>query len=565
MAPLTLSLSGGTAAVPHAAPPRVDVERAWRGGAVGLAAVLAGAGLAAAVIATDVERVVSALLALVALTVMAVRPHWATLTVIGLLYLNVPVLLSRNFGVPKLASSAIVLLLAIPLLHQLVVRRAGLRVDGTLRLMLSYLVLLAVSAVGVPNLPLAGEYLLTYVVEGVVLCALVINVVRDMWTLRQVLWTLLLCGALLGAFTSWQEMTGSFRQQFGGLAQRNYEYLEMRELAAQYPEMRVELGTYSTGGRSRRAGGPVSEPNRFAQILIVLLPFGVWLHRTAATRPARVASAVSCVLVVAGLVFTDSRGGFVILLGLAAAAVRTGWTKPRHLLLALAVLVATLPLVAPRYVQRVSSLGAATALAHQPDGADGAIRGRATEMLAAGRAFLDHPLLGVGPGQYMLMYSAEYHMRSGGLKFRDLPGPRRAHSLYLELAAETGITGLAMFAAIVGLLIRALWNAHRRLGALDGAGRDLAMACVLSLAAYLGTAMFLHLSYVRYYWLLIGVGAAACHVLAARVPSTAAVPTATRPLLAATDVAGVRAGGGSRVWLDHARSLQKEPRWPRSR
>jgi O-antigen ligase len=135
---------------------------------------------------------------------------------------------------------------------------------------------------------------------------------------------------------------------------------------------------------------------------------------------------------------------------------------------------------------------------------DGAIRGRATEMLAAVLVFLDHPLLGVGPGQYAPFYSKKYHLNPA-IAFRHLPRPRPAHSLYFQMAAETSIIGLALFLAMVLVPMHQLWQAQRRWARSRPDLANLATAFLLSLVAYLGTGIFLHLAYQRYYWLLLAL------------------------------------------------------------
>ena len=511
MRPITLALSPADAGPPlPALRPTLAVPSPQSVGVVAVS-VAACASLALLVIELGAPVVLAALVALGAIVVLFARPDWATVLFAVLVYLNVPVLLNRQAGVPRAAASTVVLLLGIPFVR-LLLGRKPLRIDRTFTWMLLYLAVLLVSMIGARSLPIAAGYVTTFALEGVVLYVLIVNVVRTRAALRQAVWGMVAAGALLGALSTWQELGGSFEQQFGGLAQRNYEYLQLRELAEQHPEFRADLQTFSGGGRSRRAGGPVSEPNRFAQILIVLLPLAAWLFRTSASGVGRFASVACGAAVMGGLLFTDSRGAFLMVVVLAGVAMYVGWLRPIRLAAGAAVLAVAVPAVAPRAVERAFSIATASDLASGGDEADGAIRGRAPEMIAATQAFLDHPLVGVGPGQYTPMYSADYHLRAGGLKFRHLPGPRRAHSLYLEMAAELGVIGLGVFLAIVGALMRELWRVARAPDR-DRRTADLATAWWLALLAYLGTAMFLHLSYVRYYWLLIAFASAALHVI----------------------------------------------------
>lgn len=537
---VTLSLS--SAAGPREdSSPRVSVRGAIRvllgiGGGAAAAAVVA---LLTAVAGT--WGVLVAISAALALATMVARPHWAMMLVAFLVYLNVPVLISRQ-GVPKVAASSIVLLLALPVARHMLVHRRGFRVDRVMQLMGLLLAVLAIGSIGARSVPLALDYIQTYVLEGLLLYVLVVNAVRSLADVRRLVAALLAAGALLGLLTTYQEVAGDFRQQFGGLVQRNYEYLALREQAEYDPELKEALRDAPIGNRSRRPGGPVSEPNRFAQILIVLLPFAVWMWRTSRSAAGRAGAAVAGVLILAAIVFSDSRGAFVSVLGLMAVAIRLGWLRWRNVALAGLALALVVPVVAPRYVERILSLGTVIGVGTERpiEEADGAVRGRLTEMFASGLAFLDHPLIGVGPGQYAQMYSVEYHFRSEVFRFRDLPAPRRAHSLYLELAAETGVLGLGAFFGIVAYLMYTLWRLRAATLAWAPDWSDLMTAALLALVAYFATAIFLHLSYIRYYWLLVALCGAACHAVSALIP---------RPAPGGAAAAGTLSLPGGHRWL----------------
>ena len=60
----------------------------------------------------------------------------------------------------------------------------------------------------------------------------------------------------------------------------------------------------------------------------------------------------------------------------------------------------------------------------------------ATSNLAALSVFLEHPVIGVGPDQYFRNYSQDAGNQLG-LKHFDRN--RQAHSMYLEVLADTGI------------------------------------------------------------------------------------------------------------------------------
>jgi O-antigen ligase len=89
----------------------------------------------------------------------------------------------------------------------------------------------------------------------------------------------------------------------------------------------------------------------------------------------------------------------------------------------------------------------------------------------------------------------------------------RGHNLYFETLAETGILGLASFLVVILAVMYGLWRAWKKWQPMDSELADTAMAFFLSLVAYLISAIFAHLSYQRYLWLLIGLCSVTIHIL----------------------------------------------------
>jgi O-antigen ligase len=129
-----------------------------------------------------------------------------------------------------------------------------------------------------------------------------------------------------------------------------------------------------------------------------------------------------------------------------------------------------------------------------------------SEMVAALQMFADHPFLGIGYGNY----ETHYHRYARDIALDGRREERQAHSLYLEVAAETGVVGLAAFGALIAY---AMSSVLRTRAVLFESGRDAqaqtATAFAIALFGYLAGSVFLHLSYPRYFWLLVGVAIAA--------------------------------------------------------
>lgn len=423
-------------------------------------------------------------------------------------YLNLPVLAAHNFHLP-MAASAFALLLAGPCLMFLVAQRRPLVVTPALPLMIAYLTVLVISAT------LAGSSqrnavtpIITFLSEGLLLYLLVTNAVRNPQHLRMVLWAVILAGAFMGLISVWQEATHAYGKSLGGLAQ-------------------VDVTGFSVGGGLSehvrpRLAGPIGEKNRYAQILLVLLPIAAYRVRAERQRNLRVLAGACVVLILAGMVLTYSRGAAVAL-GITLVTVTVlGLISLRKMLALLLMAAALIALFAPNYVQRLQSLAGTDSALSQSPAVDGAIQGRATENLAALYVFRDHPLFGVGPGQFFNRYSTDY---GNELDMRFLKQNRRAHNLYLEIAADTGILGLAAFLAIVGATLVQLRRLGRFWRQRNPELAALADGMLVSLIAYMASAIFLQLAYQRYFWFLIALGNATIWI--SQTTATSASPAAT--------------------------------------
>jgi O-antigen ligase len=263
------------------------------------------------------------------------------------------------------------------------------------------------------------------------------------------------------------------------------------------------------GRVAHRLAGPIGETNRFAQIMAVLIPIGSGIAITSTGKQRWLAwSAVF--LITAGMAFSFSRGAIVALALAIPFALAYRIVRLRQLVL---IGLAGLVLLAamPHYADRVASIGqlvVRTIGGLDPAGmrnADGAARGRLNEMKVAGMVFLEHPLLGVGPGLAPHHYE-DYAAVVGG-KVR--PGTRRSHNLYLQLAAETGLIGVSAFGLVIFLTMRSLDRARHRLEATDRSMWGLVCGIELAMIILLMTSFFLHAAYIRYFWFVIGLAAAA--------------------------------------------------------
>lgn len=444
----------------------------------------------------------------------------AIMIAVFLLYTNLPVVAAQHGPLPPGLAVLVPALLALAVGYQLLIRRRGVVLDRTFLLMLGFLVVFLLASFTAEGHDVAVSRIGTFLAEGLLIYFLVRNAIRSLPDLHAAVLALLLATTLLSGLSVVQAVTGDYDQSFLGLAQRDLERVEGTP---------VPMSEREEMGLEDRAHGPVGDPNRFAQILLMAMPlaFVVGLN---AVRPRGALIAWALVGLVLGTVLlTYSRGALVTLLVLVLLMAPLGLVRPRRLAILLIVGMVAAPVAIPGFSDRVTSMAGVIGLFGKGDvEPDGPTRGRTTEMLAALAAYVDHPVLGVGPGQYFAHHSV-YYQSLPEIAFRELPTPRRAHSLYLEIAAETGTVGLVLFMLIPLLLLRDLEALRRNLLERRPDLARWAAGFILMLLAYLGTGVFLHLAFERYYWFMIALAAAATGILGRCLREENLIPHGTSP------------------------------------
>jgi putative inorganic carbon (hco3(-)) transporter len=456
--------------------------------------------------------VVAALVMAVGALAIAIRPDTATLVVIAILYSNAAAIAVQRYDVPYFAGAAFPLLLVVPFAYHIVIRRQPIVIAVGLPWMLGFFIVMILGTVaGMAADPdKALESLVTFVVEGLLIYFVVTNVVRSLGDLHKAVWTLLLVGGVIGALSIHQQATGSFDNDYGGFS-------------------KVSAATIDTGspvdeGQPRLAG-PIGEKNRYAQVMVVLIPLALLLAWTTKRRLLRILAVVAAALIASGAVLTYSRGaalGFAITIVLMTFF---RYIRPSQLV-ALAIGIAALFTIQPTYLERlltIEALGGATGNAGAALVEDDSFRKRANETIAALLVFADHPLLGVGRGLFPAYYG-DYADEVGLINDRDA---RQAHNLYAGMAAETGLPGLIFFTGIFGSTLYALARVRRRTSEIAPEHAAMATAFFLAVVAYLTTGMFLHLAYERYLWILLALAASAVYV-GQQVPVPEREPAAVR-------------------------------------
>ncbi len=240
------------------------------------------------------------------------------------------------------------------------------------------------------------------------------------------------------------------------------------------------------GYRARGRGGAIfGNPNDMALYLVSIVPIAIALGLTARTALRKLVFAGCAILMIAAIVLTYSRGGF---LGLAVALGFFAWrTAPRRkvgILLGGALVVVILLALMPGYALR---LGSILDPSLDPVGSSDARRG---ELFRSMYIAIRHPMLGIGMGNYATEMSYQGKV---------------THNSYTQVAAEMGMTALFCY---IGFIVTPL----KRLGQIARETFDaranshfhyLAIGLQASLLAYMVSSFFASVAYLWYVYYIV--------------------------------------------------------------
>jgi O-antigen ligase len=240
-------------------------------------------------------------------------------------------------------------------------------------------------------------------------------------------------------------------------------------------------------------GSTFGNRNLAAEVMAMALPLGMGAVAGARTQGSRWVLLASLALEVVFLGVTRARGAW---LGAACGLVLAMWLERKRLnrtVLAVAVpasVVAAIAAAVPgRFTPRDAGdakrySGVVEVLQEGVDARSTALRTRLGLWRRSLAMVRDHPLLGVGPGNWPVAfppYAEPGATRDGVLSASR--APRQAHDDLLERAAETGLPGLLALGALAAGTVMA---ARRRLRSDDAGTRLAAAAAAGALLALVG-------------------------------------------------------------------------------
>jgi O-antigen ligase len=182
---------------------------------------------------------------------------------------------------------------------------------------------------------------------------------------------------------------------------------------------------------TNRVYSTLGNPNVLGEYLLLITPFSFACVLTSKTWPKRLLYLAFTAAMLLCMLFTTSRGGWLGILF--AAAVFAVMLDARLILAGLAGLIALYFILPDWAIQRFASIG---------DLSDSSTSYRVYIWLGTIAMLRDYWLSGIGPG------NAAFNTIYPAYSYNTIAAPH-AHNLFLQLACDAGIVGLALFLMVV--------------------------------------------------------------------------------------------------------------------
>ena len=413
------------------------------------------------------------------------RPELVLYGLVAVTALNLSDVLSVQHGIPGTGKVLVAVVALFLLVHALRFGKAFIIDRLSLTALLLYCVFAGLSVFWAYEPHTALEQT-DALYRNAIIASLVVVAAGSFGVLHGIARALFLSLTLLAAIAVFQVATGRYDIDFGGLGGAGFHHI-----AGELDSIRVN--------------GPYVDANSFGRILLIGIPFAVYEAISGRSGWWRLAGAACAILLVLGVVLTYSRGA---MLGVAAMALALAWCYRRHwrlqLTLAVPLVVAASLLMPQNYFDRAAAIATLFVGGQSTREADQSILNRIDENTLAVKVFTDNAWGGVGPGGYAELFQKYSLDNNKHLRFED----RKAHSLYLELAAEGGIVALLAFFSFLAVLGYNVVTTRQPEIHSQGGEAGLAGAIGFALIGYLAASSVLHADFSRPFWLLCGMALA---------------------------------------------------------
>jgi O-antigen ligase len=476
-------------------------------------AVFAGLMIGAVIYLFGPLLAISGVVGVAGLYVMFRNLDWAPAFLIFITWTNFSDVIIRFHGAPSVAKLLVPLIMALIIYRWMVNRQKPANWVPTAVLIGSYLFINALGWLHAPDFGRVTSEVVI-VAKDALITVVIVMLIRDMKQFRRAVWAIAIGGLFLGSISVVQYASGNYANNYWGFGQS------------------TEAGIIDGEVEGVRISGPIADPNGYAQFMLAVIPIAFALavnEKRLLLRGIALASMITSVLTV---VFTFSRGGFVGLAVVVLVLMILNPPRPSVIIAMIMAFIVVIQFLPPTYTERVATMTSFIPGFNNSSESvleEGSFRGRMSHLFVGINMFADHPILGVGTNHFVYYY--QDYSRVLGINTATREG-RAAHNRWLEVAAEMGVIGLAVFLTIVWVILRNTWQARHvflALGRRDDAG--VAIGLGIGLIGYFVAATFLGDHFPRYFWVLVALAMALPNVIqyevAARKDATTEPATVT--------------------------------------
>ncbi len=236
------------------------------------------------------------------------------------------------------------------------------------------------------------------------------------------------------------------------------------------------------------AGG--GDNNVFALSLVMVIPLAFYFCSVEKSKIKKVILALLSLSMILATIATFSRGGFlglVTVLGLI-------WLKTKHKLVSFFIgiflIICVIFLLPQGYKDRIQTI-----LEYRQDGS---AMGRVNAWKAGLEMIKEHPLIGVGLGNFTLLSHQYNPYAEKSIK---------PHNSFVQIASECGLIALLFFVLLPVISTWELWRLKKRFADTQKGKWIIPMANMLqiSFCGYLVSGSFLHQAHMPLFFLFIGL------------------------------------------------------------
>lgn len=230
-------------------------------------------------------------------------------------------------------------------------------------------------------------------------------------------------------------------------------------------------------------------------LYIILLPaMAIFTINANNSKYQRIYSGICTIVSLLAFVYLNTRGAwlalFPVLIFIILYYVQT-WKKKIAIISCMCLLLGAGIMASPTFSSRVQSIS-------NSDGKQQSVNERFLMWHSALQMGMDHPLMGVGMGNYETQYQQVYIS-----PLAKEPEQKHAHNNFMQFFAENGIVGLFAYLALLTAFFTWSWKRRKNIYAM------IMFTATLDLALYsLTDYTFAGFGAMRLYWLVMGICAA---------------------------------------------------------